>query len=210
MSQNGSTPYRLVAVLGSATPPGRLHRLIGGAIVNARTRFDADARLIDLATVAIAPADGRPPESLGDDTADVISAVYAADAVVLATPIYRASLTGILKNLLDQLPVDALRGTPVGIVAMGGSDHHYLAADSHLSDILAFFGALVLPNAAYATSADFTDGVPSERAVAEVDAVFTGVLSLATALAGAGELGPPPILARPRAGTPAEPAEGGA
>lgn len=198
MSQNGSPPVELAVVLGSATPPGRLHRLITDAVTAARTRHGADARLIDLATVAIAPADGRLPESLGDDTADVISALRAADAVVLATPVYRASLTGVLKNLLDQLPIDALRGTPVGIVAMGGSDHHYLAADSHLRDILAFFGALVLPNAAYATSADFVDGVPSERAAAEVDAVLGGVSTLATVLAGVGRLGPPPVLARAR------------
>lgn len=198
MTRDGTTTHRLVVVLGSATPPGRLHRLLVGAVATARTGLGADARLIDLAGVAIAPADGRPPASLGDDTADVVAAVAGADAVVLATPVYRASLTGVLKNLLDQLPVEALRGTPVGIVAMGASDHHYLAAESHLRDILAFFGALVLPNAAYATSADFTDGMPSERTVREVDAVVRGVLTLATALAGTGELGPPPVLSRAR------------
>jgi len=42
--------------------------------------------------------------------------------VLLATPIYRGSLTGALKNLLDHVPVSALRGTPVALVAMGASD----------------------------------------------------------------------------------------
>ena len=81
----------------------------------------------------------------------------AADAVVLATPVYRGSLTGVLKNLLDHLPVEALRGTPTAIAAMGASDHHYLGAERHLRDVLAFFGALVTPTAVYLTSADFRD-----------------------------------------------------
>ena len=85
-------------------------------------------------------ADGRPPEQYGDDTASIVARVGAADAVILASPVYRGSFTGALKNLLDHLPVDALAGKPVGIVAMGASAHHYLGVDWHLRDVLAWFG----------------------------------------------------------------------
>jgi FMN reductase len=100
-------------------------------------------RLIDLAETKIAFADGRPPEELGDDTAHVIGLLESADVVVLATPIYRGSLTGVLKNLLDHVPVSALEGKATAIVAMGQTDHHFLGAERHLRDVLSFYGAVV-------------------------------------------------------------------
>ncbi len=190
-----SDPITLTAVLGSVTPPGRLLRALSEAV----GRLDpalAQAELIDLADRRIAFADGRPPEDLDDDTAAVVAAIERADAVVLATPVYRGSLTGALKNLLDHVPIPALRDTPVAIVAMGGSDHHYLGAERHLRDVLAFFGALTLPTAVYLAGRDFSDGVPGERAQQELDAVLAAAVDLAVARRHAPPLGPVPLAAR--------------
>jgi len=196
MSITSDAPRSLVIVIGSATRPGRLHRAIEEAQARATTRHPGiTTRVIDLATVRIAWADGRPADTLGDDTADVLAAIAAADAVVLATPVYRGSLTGVLKNLIDHLPVEALRDTPTGIAAMGASDHHYLGVERHLRDILAFFGAVVAPTAVYLTSADFTDGAPGPRAGEQLDALIDTVLALSAALADVGPLGPPPLTA---------------
>jgi FMN reductase len=180
----------LTAVLGSVTPPGRLRRAVDEAL----QRVDgAGTELIDLAQRRIAFADGRPAGALGDDTEAVVGSIADADAVLLATPVYRGSLTGALKNLLDQVPVAALQGTPVALVAMGGSDHHYLGAERHLRDILAFFGAHPLPTAVYLSSRDFTEGAPSPRAEQQLDAVLAAAVTLATALRGRPPLGPPPL-----------------
>jgi FMN reductase len=186
------SPLSLVAVVGSATPPGRLHRAVGGALDRVAQRDAVAPQLIDLADTRIALADGRQADQLGDDTAGVLAALAEADAVLLATPVYRGSLTGALKNLLDHVPVAALRDTPVAIVSMGASDHHFLGADRHLRDILAFFGALVAPNAAYLTSKDFTDGAPSAVAEARMDELLDSVMLLATTVGGR-PLGPPPL-----------------
>ena len=88
-------------------------------------------------------------------------------------------MTGTLKNLLDHVPIEALRDKPVAIVAMGASEHHYLGAERHLRDVLAFFGALVVPTAAYLSSRDFADGVPSDGARGELDAAIASALTLA-------------------------------
>ncbi len=186
---------RLVVVLGSATAPGRLHRALAEAVERAEGN-GTSVELIDLAERRIAPADGRPPEALGDDTAALVAAIAAADAVVLATPVYRGSLTGTLKNLLDHVPVEALRDKPVAIVAMGASEHHHLGAERHLRDVLAFFGALVVPTAVYLSSRDFEDGAPAERAAHDLDAALASALVLAGA--GIGALGPDPLAARGR------------
>jgi FMN reductase len=151
--------------------------------------------VIDLGAVSIGPADGRPPDQRDDDTADVVEALAAAPAVVLATPIYRGSFTGTLKNLLDHVPVPALRDTPVGIISMGASDHHFLGGERHLRDVLAFFGAIVVPTAVYLTSADFDQGRPRGRAEGALDELFDSVIELAERLNGVA-LGPAPLAAR--------------
>ncbi len=174
----------LLAVLGSVTPPGRLRGAVAGALERA-TAAGRRTELVDLAEVQVAFADGRPPETLGDDTARVVDAIARADGVLLATPVYRGSLTGALKNLLDHVPVPALDGTPVGIVAMGGTAHHFLGPDRHLRDVLAFFGALVAPVSVYLTAAEFADGVPSEDAAARLDALVADLADLAALRAGA-------------------------
>jgi len=151
--------------------------------------------LIDLSEHRISFADGRGPDSFGDDTGAVVEAVQSADVVVFATPIYRGSMTGALKNVFDVLPVPALQSKVVALAAMGGSDHHFLGADRHMRDVLTFFGALVVPVAVYLTGADFTDGVPKERAAQAMDELVQGAVSLATAVGGdrARELGPDPL-----------------
>jgi FMN reductase len=166
----------VLVIVGSATPPGRLRRAAAGAVQ--RAGDDVRAELLDLAEVRIAPADGRPPQALDDDTERVVTAIDRAGAVLLATPVYRGSLTGTLKNLLDHVPVAALQDKPVGMVAMGATQHHFLGAERHLRDILAFFGALVAPVAVYLTSADFVDGEPQARAREALDALVGVVVAL--------------------------------
>jgi FMN reductase len=182
-----------LVILGSTTPPGRLHRAVEGAI----DRSGAEAGLLDLGTRTIGFADGTPPPDLDDDTAGVIAAIESARALVLATPIYRGSLTGSLKNLLDLTPVPALQGKVVGIVAMGASDHHYLGAERHLRDVLAFFGAIPMPVAVYLNGGDFTDGVPGERAETLLDQLLAATVATAAALDGsAAGFEPGPLAAR--------------
>jgi FMN reductase len=174
----------IAAVLGSVTPPGRLQRAVSDAL----DRSSAASALIDLAEHPLPFAGAEKPES------SVLETIAAADAVLLATPVYRGTYTGALKNLLDLLPVEALQGKPVAIVAMGASDHHHLGADWHLRDVLAWFGAVALPTSVYLTSRDFEDGVPAERAERVLDQLLTGLVALAGALPT--ELGPPPLAAR--------------
>jgi FMN reductase len=178
-----TNPIDIRVILGSTTPPGRMHRAVDGAIERAAAR-GTSADLIDLGTLDLGFANGTPPADLDDDTAAAIAAIESAKAVIFATPIYRGSLSGSLKNLIDLTPVPALQAKVVGIVAMGASDHHFLGAERHLRDVLTFFGAVVMPVAVYLNGTDFTDGVPGERAETVLDQLFTGVAATAAALDG--------------------------
>ena len=189
---------RLIAIVGSVTPPGRLLTATRWLLDNARaSRDDLEVELINLADKKIAFADGRPPEQYNDDTAGIVASVSGADGVIIASPVYRGSFTGALKNLLDHLPLESLAGKPVGIVAMGATQHHFLGVDWHLRDVLAWFGALLVPTGVYLASADFVDGRPGESAKQDLKDLADAVIKLKDVAPAAGSfLGPRPLAGR--------------
>ena len=191
-------PTKLLAIVGSVTPPGRLLNatqwLLEGAHVS---HPEVEIDLINLADKKVAFADGRPPEKYQDDTAGIIESVRSADGVIFSSSVYRGSFTGALKNLLDHLPVEALAGKPVGIVAMGATQHHFLGVDWHLRDVLAWFGAMVVPASVYLASADFVDGQLSESAKQDLTDLAAAVIKLKEVAPTRGNfLGPKPLAAR--------------
>src|ERR1700739_4890475 len=114
---------------------------------------------MNLSETPIETCDGRLLGKYSEEPRQAVDRIAAAAAVLIAAPVYRASFPGVLKNLLDIVPVEALQGKAVGIVAMGGSAHHYLAVDTQLRQVLGWFGALVAPTGVYLTGADFRDGL---------------------------------------------------
>ncbi|MFJ5263176.1 NADPH-dependent FMN reductase [Streptomyces sp. NPDC088387] len=64
-----------------------------------------------------------------------------ADGVVIGTPVYKASYSGVLKALLDLLPQYALAGKTVLPLATGGTTAHVLAIDYALRPVLSSMGA---------------------------------------------------------------------
>ncbi len=184
----------MVGILGSVTPPGRSLRALEYALEAARAK---DPALIctglNLADYRISFADGRSPEAFTDDTGKIVATISAADMVLLFSPVYRGSFSGSLKNLLDHLPVEALRGKPCGIVAVGATPHHYLGVDWHLRDVLSWFGALVAPTSVYLSSADFIEGAPSAAAQSELAQLCDTLMQLRSI---SGILSPAPLATR--------------
>ncbi len=78
--------------------------------------------------------------------------VMEADAIVIATPVYKASYTGILKAFLDLLPQDGLDGKLVLPLATGGSQSHMLVLDYAMRPVLASLSARFILPGIYATS----------------------------------------------------------
>jgi FMN reductase len=189
---------KLLAIVGSVTPPGRLDSATRWLLDTARaSRADLEIQLINLADKKIAFADGRPPEQYRDDTAGIVESVRAADGVIIVSPVYRGSFTGALKNLLDHLPLESLAGKPVGIIAMGATQHHFLGVDWHLRDVLAWFGALMVPSSIYLASADFVDGQLRESAKQDLKDLADAVIKLKEVAPAAGSfLGPKPLAGR--------------
>jgi FMN reductase len=87
---------------------------------------------------------------------DAIHQVARAQAIVVATPVYKAAYSGVLKVLLDLLPQTALKEKAVLPLATGGSPHHMLALDYALRPVLQSLGARHILPGVYATDAQVT------------------------------------------------------
>lgn len=189
----------LAIVSGAATSPGRFRHAVGVLEQFATShRDDISVTTIDLANIHVDICDGRSSEEYGQETQRAVRAIRKAYGIILASPVYRASYTGALKNLLDLVPIEALKEKPVGILSMGVSPHHYLGVDSQLRPVLAWFGAVVAPTSVYLTGQDFENGqLCSDKASNDLLALVNTISILAERLEDT-ELGPEPLAARAR------------
>jgi len=183
--------FKLLAINGSLTrPPSRTRSVLDLALAGARA-YDptVEPAVLELRDFDLEFCDGRAPESYNSDTRRALALVEEADAYLVATPIYRGSYTGALKNFFDLVPNDSrgsdpLRGKVVALLATGGSDHHYLILEHQLRPLFGFFGAHTLPTAIYASSKDFdAQKQPQGKLVEALTALGQEVVVLARFLA---------------------------
>jgi FMN reductase len=119
-------------------------------------------RLRDLPAQALLHADLRDPQ-----LQQALRAVAQARVVVLATPIYKAAYSGLLKVFLDLLPQDGLTDKTVWSLASGGSLAHLLALDYALLPVLATLGARSQIDPVYATDAQLGTGADGEYRIGD-------------------------------------------
>jgi len=83
----------------------------------------------------------------------LVNAIGRAEAVVIASPIYKAAYPGVLKALLDLLPQQTLTDKIVLPLATGGSSAHLLAIDYAFKPVLSALGATHLLSSIFITDA---------------------------------------------------------
>jgi MsuE subfamily FMN reductase len=182
--------FKLLAINGSLTPPpSRTRVVLDVALAGARAADPTvQTEVLELRDFDLEFCDGRSPNEYNADTQNALALVAAADAYLVATPIYRASYTGALKNFFDLIPndpngSDPLRGKVVGLLATGGSYHHYLVLEHQLRPLFGFFGAHTVARAVYATSKDFNAAKQVEGTlVGELQRLGQEVVALTTFL----------------------------
>jgi FMN reductase len=147
---NTPSPMQLVALSGSPSARSRSAWLLQLA----QTRLEAVVRqastlpLRELPAQALLAADVQHPAIQA-----ALRSVAQADVVLVATPIYKAAYSGLLKTFLDLLPSDALRDKIVLPLATGGSSAHLLALDYALKPVLCALGARSILDSVFAADA---------------------------------------------------------
>lgn len=134
---------------GSPSAPSttwRLQQLVGERLALLGYRTVA-LQVRELPGHALLRADFKDPAVI-----EAIAQVAEADAIVIGTPVYKASFSGALKVFLDLLPQDGLTGKLVLPLATGGSQSHMLALDYALRPVLASLSPRHVLPSIYATS----------------------------------------------------------
>ncbi|GAF15582.1 FMN reductase [Bacillus sp. JCM 19045] len=158
---------KIVALSGSVV--GSKTRTMIDEVVKQLHDYDADTEvtLLDLAEYDITFSDGRQFIEYSGDTGYVAQTLMAADAIVIGTPVFQASIPGTLKNIFDLLPVQAFENKVVSIVVTAGSPKHYLVAEQQLKPILSYMKAQLVQTYVFAEEKDF-----HQKQIANDDLIF--------------------------------------
>lgn len=114
-----------------------------------------EVTLLDLAEYKLEFSDGRNYFEYDGDTKYVTETIMAADAIVIGTPTFQASIPATLKNIFDLLPVNAFRDKVVSTVVTAGTSKHYLMVEQQLKPILAYMKAYIVPTYVFIEEKDF-------------------------------------------------------
>ncbi|MFE6485462.1 CE1759 family FMN reductase [Streptomyces sp. NPDC057757] len=196
---------KLVVVSAGLSVPSST-RLLADRLAAATARdADADVQVVELRDLAVEIAHNFTNGFPGPALASAIEAVTAADGLVVVTPVFSASYSGLFKSFFDVLSVsdqDALAGKPVLIAATGGSARHSLVLEHALRPLFSYLRAVVVPTAVYAASEDWgAEGLAArvERAAGELAGLMAGAAFVRGETVGTAEASAGPSAA-PAAG----------
>jgi FMN reductase len=117
-----------------------------------------------------------------------INTVVSADAVIVVTPIFSTSYSGLFKSFIDVLDPDALTGMPVLIGANAGTARHSLAIDYAIRPLFTYLHAEPVPTGVFAASSDWGSNADDVAPLAA--RVERGARELAQAIARTAPAGP--------------------
>jgi len=150
-------PLRVVGVSGSLHEPSRTTALVRTILASVAQRIPAQTELVEVAALGAGFAGALKREDVAPEVETALQAIESADLLVVASPVYRASFTGLFKHLFDFVGQYDLVGTPVLLAATGGGERHALIIEHQLRPLFGFFQALTLPIGVYASNSDFVD-----------------------------------------------------
>ncbi|MEU5753324.1 CE1759 family FMN reductase [Streptomyces sp. NPDC047853] len=181
---------KLVVVSAGLSVPSSTRLLADRLAAATADRAPAEVEVVELRDLAVEIAHTFTNGFPGRKLSAAFDAVAAADGLIVVTPVFSASYSGLFKSFFDALSVteeDALAGKPVLIGATGGTARHSLVLEHALRPLFAYLKAVVVPTGVYAASEDWgAEGLDGriERAAGQLAALMTG---LSTAGRPAGE-----------------------
>ena len=164
----------VLIVSGSPSSTSRTERLARSIAARIAVR-DVRASLLDVRDL--------PAEDLlharfeAPSIVEAMAEVAAADGIVVATPVYKAAYSGLLKTFLDVFPQFALRGKVVLPLAIGGTVAHVLAIDYALRPVLSSLDPLHVVNGLFLLDKQITVLENGDvELVADIDQKLNGVI----------------------------------
>lgn len=148
---------KIVALTGNLSRPSRTRALAEVLAQRIAQQVPAQVEIIDISYLAVDLGHATSFNSIPASITRAHQQIEDADLIVLASPVYKASYSGLFKHFLDLLDPAALRGKVAVLAATGGSDRHALVIDHQLRPLASFFETVTVPAGVYVKDADFVN-----------------------------------------------------
>jgi FMN reductase len=164
----GEAPVRLVIISAGTSEPSTTRMLADRAAQRVADRLretgrNTNMRVIEIGPLAVGIARALVTGLPEPEVQIAIQDVATADALIAATPVYKAGISGLFKAFADLLDNDLLIAKPVLLAATAGSARHAMVAEDHLRPLFAFFRALPTPTSLFAAPEDWADPALTAR-----------------------------------------------
>jgi len=173
---------KIVALSGSLSKPSRTRNLVETIAHRLAQQWPASVHVIDIAELTGELGHAVSFQNIPASIQRAQQLLTQADVLVLASPVYKGSYSGLFKHFLDLLDPGALRGKVTLLAATGGSDRHALVLEHQLRPLASFFETVTAPSGIYARDSEFVNyqlQLPEgAHALARVDLAVAQTLSL--------------------------------
>jgi FMN reductase len=141
---------QIVTVVGNPRRESRTHTL-AQTLADALAAVLPDSKVsgVDLAILGHGVLD--PSDA---NVTSAVKRVFGADILILASPTYKATYSGLLKGFLDRFGTGSLAGKRAVPILLGGAPNHQLAVDVHFTPLLLELGASVPVRGLFVLEAD--------------------------------------------------------
>ncbi|MDP2772387.1 MAG: FMN reductase [Nocardioides sp.] len=156
---------RVLAISAGLSVPSST-RLLTDRVADAVRRAagpGTEVEVVDLRPFAHALADHLLTGFASGELAELIERVRHVDGLVMVTPVFSASYSGLFKTFVDVLEPGLLDGKPVLIGATAGTARHSLVLDHALRPLFSYLRAVVVPTGVFAATDDFGETGLTQR-----------------------------------------------
>jgi FMN reductase len=183
---------RIVGFSGSPRRPSKTRSLVETVAAEVASYRPVRLDIFDLSDAGPGLGAALQRQDLTLPAARIVDAIEQADALIVGTPVYKGTYTGLFKHAFDLVDPRALVGKPVLLTATGGGPRHALVMEHALRPLFGFFEALTVPTAVYASDADFVEGQLAEAGVlARLSAAAQQLAGLISTNASKADVSPP-------------------
>ncbi|NEE00811.1 NAD(P)H-dependent oxidoreductase [Phytoactinopolyspora halotolerans] len=170
---------RVVVVNGSPSRRSKTLGLADAVLDTLGKMLPIDVSRVDVYRLGPGFTAATERDDVTPDVEAMLRLAEDADLLIAAAPVYRGSYPGMFKHFFDLVDQYALANTLVLLAATGGGEHHALVLEHAMRPLFAFFQALTVPVAIFASSGDF-DGVTllNPRVHGRIEMALADVLDL--------------------------------
>ncbi|WP_274628898.1 NAD(P)H-dependent oxidoreductase [Arvimicrobium flavum] len=162
---NALYPMRIVGFSGNTHRPSKTQALVGSLLASVGQIIPVETQYYDVLDFGESLGTAFSRDQLSEQALAILQDLETADGLVLASPTYKGSYSGLFKHVVDLLAPDALINKPVIVGATGGGLRHALIVEHQLRPLMGFFNANTIATSVYASDGEFEQGIPHAEAL---------------------------------------------